>query len=293
MVFGKIREKFDDITDSLDVIEIVPFISYRHSNGEKMRLYGRVQEDRSKHPVIKNIDENFLSAFEEVVGVERAKELVFEINPDPKDDIQVELTVDSLTTTTTTDKDGFYDIEIDVPKDIPFKRTNGTVSIQQNSSFPLKKSSKISNTFDVIMPNPKEVRFGVISDIDDTILQSDVTNPLKLLYNTILVSTENREATPGTPKFYNEIHDNLNPFFYISNSPLFLYQSVKQFIEDKKFPTGPILLRNLDIKELRNSMHKKETIARVLDSYTELEFILIGDSSEQDLQIYSVSISLF
>ena len=129
------------------------------------------------------------------------------------------------------------------------------------------------------------MKFGIISDIDDTILQSDVTEPMKLFYNTVFQTPENRKPTPGTQEFYQTLHrgfnNDQNPFFYISNSPWTLYRRLCTFIQHKQFPLGPILLRNLTLAELQNSMHKKTTITRILEDFPHLPFVLIGDSGRK------------
>lgn len=144
----------------------------------------------------------------------------------------------------------------------------------------------------------KEAEYGVISDIDDTILHTDVTSFLKLrlLKNSLLTNAYSRIPLKGAPEFYQKLHlgkhgENKNPIFYLSNSPWNLYQYLKLFLDFNKFPKGPILLRNFrgpfDRTLKPEKPHKQKEIINILKTYPDLSFILIGDSGEHDASIYT------
>ncbi|UJH92820.1 DUF2183 domain-containing protein [Antarcticibacterium sp. 1MA-6-2] len=140
--------------------------------------------------------------------------------------------------------------------------------------------------------------FGIISDIDDTILKTDVTSFLKLrlLKNSLLTNAYERIPLKGAPELYQKLHcgkhgENKNPIFYLSNSPWNLYQYLKLFLDYNKFPKGPILLRNFrgpfDRSLKPEKPHKQKEIINILKTYPDLNFILIGDSGEHDASIYT------
>lgn len=144
----------------------------------------------------------------------------------------------------------------------------------------------------------KRAEYGVISDIDDTILQTDVTSFLKLrlLKNSLLTNAYERIPLKGAPELYQKFHlgkngENKNPIFYLSNSPWNLYQYLKLFLDFNKFPKGPILLRNFrgpfDRTLKPEKPHKQKEIINILKTYPDLKFILIGDSGEHDASIYT------
>lgn len=145
---------------------------------------------------------------------------------------------------------------------------------------------------------PIKASFGVISDIDDTILHTGVTSFLKwrLIKNSLFKNAHNRISLEGSPKFYRDLHNGKkgneqNPIIYLSNSPWNLYQYLKLFLEVNEFPKGPILLRHFRTpfdKTLRpEKPHKQKEIVNILKTYPNLNFILIGDSGEHDPAIYT------
>jgi phosphatidate phosphatase APP1 len=144
---------------------------------------------------------------------------------------------------------------------------------------------------------PRAADFGLISDIDDTILKTEVTSLLKLrtLYLTLLKNAGSRIAFRQVSAFYRALKAGpggtaQNPFFYVSNSPWNLYDLLEEFLELNNLPRGPILLRDfgLPYQDLPADYrgHKYEQIARILRTYPELPFILVGDSAEKDTDIY-------
>ncbi len=143
-----------------------------------------------------------------------------------------------------------------------------------------------------------EAEFGVISDIDDTILHTGVTSFLKLrlLKNSLLTNAYKRIPLKGAPEFYQKLHlgrsgKNKNPIFYLSNSPWNLYEYLKLFLDHNHFPKGPILLRKFKTPFDRplkpEKPHKQREIHNILETYPEMKFILIGDSGEHDASIYT------
>lgn len=140
--------------------------------------------------------------------------------------------------------------------------------------------------------------FGVISDIDDTILHTGVTSFLKwrLLKNSLLTNAYKRIPLKDAPDLYQKLHlgksgKNRNPVFYLSNSPWNMYEYLKLFLDHNQFPKGPILLRDLrtpfesTIKP--EKPHKQKEITNILKTYPDMKFILIGDSGEHDASIYT------
>lgn len=150
---------------------------------------------------------------------------------------------------------------------------------------------------EVLIPE-EDAEYGIISDIDDTILHTGVTSFLKLrvLKNSLLKNAYQRIPFKGAAELYQKLHlgktgKNKNPVFYLSNSPWNLYQYLKLFLDFNKFPKGPILLRNFrgpfDRTLKLEKPHKQKEIINILKTYPDLKFILIGDSGEHDPSIYT------
>ncbi|MDX1544390.1 MAG: phosphatase domain-containing protein [Christiangramia sp.] len=162
-----------------------------------------------------------------------------------------------------------------------------------------KRTELLANPFrgEFLVP-PIDAEFGVISDIDDTILHTGVTSFLKwrLLKNSLLTNAYKRIPLKDAPDLYQKLHKgksgrNKNPMFYLSNSPWNLYEYLKLFLDYNKFPRGPILLRDLrtpfESTLKPEKPHKQKEIINILKTYPDLKFILIGDSGEHDASIYT------
>mgnify|MGYP003133619140 FL=1 len=109
-----------------------------------------------------------------------------------------------------------------------------------------KKTELLEDPFkgDFLIPDPN-AEYGVISDIDDTILHTGVTSFLKLrlLKNSLLTNAYNRIPLKGAAEFYQKLHTGRdgtpnNPIFYLSNSPWNLYEYLKLFLDHNAFPKG-------------------------------------------------------
>lgn len=144
----------------------------------------------------------------------------------------------------------------------------------------------------VIIP-PADAEFGVISDLDDTVIRSDVHSIARILKAVALGNAHTRLPFHGVAAFYEALHlgtrsQPTNPIFYVSSSPWNLYDLIEEFLSIRGIPAGPIVLRDwgLGVNPARNAPHKLEAIAHILDTYPALPFILIGDSGQEDPEIY-------
>lgn len=141
--------------------------------------------------------------------------------------------------------------------------------------------------------------FGVISDVDDTILISHSGATLKKLGLILWKNAKTRLPFKGVASFYNALHvgtqkGQRNPIFYVSSSEWNLYDFLADFCQVQNIPKGPFLLKNLKVGlfELFKSGggkhdHKQEKIEHLFSLFKDLKFILIGDSSQKDAVIYT------
>ncbi|GAA4277059.1 App1 family protein [Aquimarina mytili] len=201
---------------------------------------------------------------------------------------------------TVTDHEGYYHLELDISIDTKQINkegwTNYTASYKKDS---INKKINNNNSFSSQMLIPSNAaEFGIISDIDDTILHTGVASFFKwrVIANTIFKNFDKRTAIEGTVKFYKKLHLGksnapVNPFFYVSNSPWNLYDYLSAFFRKNHFPKGPILLRDFrtpfDKTPKPKIPHKQSEILNLLKMYPDMNFILIGDSGEKDADIYT------
>jgi phosphatidate phosphatase APP1 len=151
----------------------------------------------------------------------------------------------------------------------------------------------VRTTTRILTPAPTAT-FGVVSDMDDTVLQSEVTSFLRAARIVLLENALTRLPFPGVAAFYRALERGAtgaeaNPIFYVSSSPWNLYDVIDGFLEAQRIPTGPLLLRDWDLGRLseRHARHKGTVIREIFDTYPELPFLLIGDSGQEDPEIYA------
>ncbi|MEN8898953.1 MAG: phosphatase domain-containing protein [Nonlabens sp.] len=176
-----------------------------------------------------------------------------------------------------------------------------TVSFDEdNSAFAKAKRQKRIKinkfTGETLVPY-SEAAYGVISDIDDTIMHTGVTSFLKIrvAFNTFFKNYDRRLPLKGAASFYQLLHrgpssKDQNPMFYLSNSPWNLYKYLEKFLDFHGFPKGPILLRDFptpwDRTPKLKRPHKEHELLNILKHYPDMKFILIGDSGEHDVDYY-------
>jgi phosphatidate phosphatase APP1 len=129
-------------------------------------------------------------------------------------------------------------------------------------------------------------RFGVVSDIDDTILETGVQRVGHMIRQTLTGSALTRTAFPGASDLYRDLAAGVNPIFYVSSSPWNLHAFLVAFLRHRGFPTGPVLLRDL-LGTAAGHEQKTGRIGEILDLHPRLPFVLIGDSGEKDPEIYA------
>jgi phosphatidate phosphatase APP1 len=138
-----------------------------------------------------------------------------------------------------------------------------------------------------------EAAFGIISDVDDTILHSGTRSAFSVLRNTVTGSELTRTPVAGATELWRglaagETGPDENPVFYLSSSPWNLYGFLAAFVEHRGFPRGPLLLRDLlgGDDERSHHSHKSERIDEILELHPQLQFVLLGDSAQDDPTIY-------
>lgn len=197
-----------------------------------------------------------------------------------------------------TDEEGYFLVD----KPLPNPLTAGN-NIWQNARFDLpaaantnaQQNQLLSAYSEMLVPNHMAT-YGVVSDLDDTLIRSNVISKTKMLYLALFKNAYTRLAFRGAPALYWAFRKGndgecKNPIFYVSNSPWNLYDMLDEFMDVNHIPKGPILLRDFghaNNDELADAFkkHKYNETVKILETYPHLPFILIGDSGEKDADTY-------
>lgn len=194
-----------------------------------------------------------------------------------------------------TDSEGYFDLSIAPAGGLPSSAPWQMVEIELLDPRP-QSNRPVRETAQVLVPAPT-AQFGVISDIDDTVVHTGATSLLRMARTTFLGNARTRLPFEGVAALYRALEqgasaDVVNPIFYVSSSPWNLYDMLVEFFELQGIPAGPIFLRDWGVSwsqvgPKRHHGHKLSSIQRLLDFYSDLPFILIGDSGQADPEIYA------
>ncbi|WP_158284651.1 App1 family protein [Oricola cellulosilytica] len=143
----------------------------------------------------------------------------------------------------------------------------------------------------------KNAAIGVISDIDDTIVETGAYDFLKHWRTVVANSAESRQVFPGVPSLYSALAagsegPQTNPVFYVSSSPWNLFDLFERFMILHDIPLGPMLLKDFGLTETKwltggHDGHKTAMIEAIFARYPDLSFVLVGDSGQRDALIYA------
>ncbi|MGF9758870.1 phosphatase domain-containing protein [Microvirga sp. 0TCS3.31] len=192
--------------------------------------------------------------------------------------------------TFTTDKDGYFRVHLSPALPPPPAHSWHTMDLT------LPQPHAVQAQVQIFIP-PATCRYVVISDIDDTVMYTGVTNKLRMLWLLFVEDAQSRVAFPGVGALYQALHagasgDQQNPMLYVSRAPWGIYEVLEEFFDRHGIPVGPILfLREWGVSwtsplPRKAEDHKRELIHNMLALYGELPFILIGDSGQHDPEIY-------
>lgn len=145
---------------------------------------------------------------------------------------------------------------------------------------------------------PHSVQMGIISDIDDTILISYSSRMLKRLRVLFTRQPRSRKTFSDIVHYFNllsQSHTTIqqpNPFFYVSSSEWNLYDDLTEFFSHNQLPAGVLLLNKikqwhqLGSTGLTQHHNKQVRIERIMRMFPKQRFILYGDNSQHDPDIY-------
>ena len=197
--------------------------------------------------------------------------------------VPLRVSVAGATEETVTDGEGYFQVRLSpAPEALSSPWTPGTVELARS----YRGLTEPHRTRLQVRVPSAEARFGVLSDIDDTILETGVQRVARMVRQTIAGSALTRSPFPGAPELYRDLAGAANPVFYVSSSPWNLHAFLMAFLRHRDFPLGPVLLRDL-LGSSAGGEQKMGRIRQVLDLHPRLPFVLIGDSGERDPEIYA------
>jgi len=204
------------------------------------------------------------------------------------------------TTIICTDRDGYFRLDLALTEPPPPGRLWHQVSLRLiEPVIPGLQSDVPGDVFIPETTGPKTTcSLAVISDIDDTVMETGVANKLMMMWRLFATDSDGRTAFPGMASFLQALHrgacgHDTNPMLYVSRAPWALYGVLDRFFNHHDIPIGPILfLRDWGMTlqhplPRRSKGHKINLIRQIIAHYDDLPFVLIGDSGQRDPEVYA------
>jgi phosphatidate phosphatase APP1 len=196
---------------------------------------------------------------------------------------RVRATVAGLTTEARTDREGYLDVAIDLPADAPLAPGWHEVELAlQDGTTATARVMVVDPTADI----------GLVSDVDDTILETGISRGLAMVRATLMTETRDRTPLPGAATLYQAMTGGKRPVFYVSTSPWNLHEMLLEFVDMRGFPLGPLQLTDWGpsrsgVFRIGATEHKTGLVRRILAEHPQLRLVLVGDSGQLDPEIYA------
>lgn len=134
----------------------------------------------------------------------------------------------------------------------------------------------------------------VVSDIDDTLVDSFISNKIRKLRTLMFTAMEKRKAVTRMQELLQRFTEKGAVPIYLSNSEQNLYPLIYRFLRHNNFPPGPLFLKQMrklwdvlvNAKFPPKNVHKKAALEELIDLFPRKKFILMGDNTQHDVSIY-------
>lgn len=194
--------------------------------------------------------------------------------------VEVEITIGGVTTRVRADRGGLIDTVVDVQ----LRPGWHTAILRADGTEPVETLIQVIDA---------EAKFGIVSDIDDTVMVTALPRPFLALWNTFVLSERARMATPGMAVLLDRLtleHPDA-PVIYLSTGPWNAAPTLARFLSRNMYPSGALLLTDWGLTQDRwfrsGQEHKHRNLERLAKEFPDMRWLLIGDNGQHDEQIYS------
>ncbi|WP_296137670.1 App1 family protein [uncultured Tessaracoccus sp.] len=138
-----------------------------------------------------------------------------------------------------------------------------------------------------------DVTFGIVSDIDDTILSTWLPRPLLAAWNSFVLTEQARQAVPGIARWYQQLlaaHPGA-PIIYVSTGAFSTYPMIRRFQQRHGIPPGPMLLTDWGPTNTgwfrSGTDHKRSALRELARDLPNIRWLLVGDDGQHDPELYA------
>jgi len=249
-------------------------VYYAYGNAHQIVIQGRMEKEKTFKRVKEddNWFRNLWRRVRQVEGDEIESQTIFALVNHEKFE-------------TKGDDEGYFEFNITTRKALKTGYDKVALNIEGNSNVHETE----------VMVIDSEALVGIISDFDDTIIISDVTNKIKLGYNTVFKNYKQRTVVPTMLERFQKIltqnpKDVPSTLFILSGSPQQLFIAVGNFLAFHHFPKHTLILKKVHGNHkdplIDQFAYKTQKIEQLIRLYPNMKWIMFGDSGEKDAQVY-------
>lgn len=241
---------------------VIPFIGY--GNTDHVRVLARLVLRPSSTSIVQYAD-RFLN--------QRGWRNFFTV-PCPHQSVTI--TLDNRPITIQTDRDGYVDVLIEATDLEP-----GWQKVQIESA----ESDPVWADVEIVSP---DVKFGIISDIDDTIITTWLPRPMLAAWNSFVLTEGNRQAVPGMARMYQKLlaANPGAPIIYLSTGAWNTLPFLNRFLARHGFPKGVFLMTDwgpTNTGWFRSGQeHKRSALRALARDFPNIKWLLVGDNGQHD-----------
>jgi phosphatidate phosphatase APP1 len=267
----RLKYRLADRLGSLEPVRLVPLVAFTHPGG--LYLKGRALRQRTS---ITGADND--SLWDDLLDLYRRA------NSDEIPGARILAHAGGQTLEMRSDAEGYF--ELHLPGAAP-----DSVELESLPE-PHRNLPAAPRTAVPLVQNARPARFGVISDIDDTLLVTNVQSLAGLARSLLSGRAGQRLPFPGAPALYRGLHQGSAPLFFVSSSPWNLLDLLDETFDAHGLPERVAFLRDWGISDQEllptdNFDHKLGLLRQITGFFPDLPFLLIGDSGQQDPEIYA------
>ena len=137
-----------------------------------------------------------------------------------------------------------------------------------------------------------DVDFGLVSDIDDTVMVTALPRPFLAAWNTFVLDEHARTPVAGMAVLYERLvraHPGL-PVIYLSTGAWNVVPTLSRFLSRNLYPRGALLLTDWGPTHDRwfrsGADHKRKSLERLAAEFPRVRWLLVGDDGQHDPQLY-------
>jgi phosphatidate phosphatase APP1 len=179
-----------------------------------------------------------------------------------------------------TDRGGYIDSMVEGDLELGW----GRVQLKTEGAHPVEAPVRVVDP---------AVQFGLLSDIDDTVMVTALPRPMLAAWNTFVLDEHARMAVPGMAVLFERLstaHPG-SPVFYLSTGAWNVAPTLTRFLSRHLYPAGPLLLTDWGPTADRwfrsGQEHKRHTLARLSQEFPQVRWLLVGDDGQHDQEIYA------